>query len=73
MVETESRTKPLIATIVFAIVMIAIGYAVVVSPVSGMEVIDMTIAGVNVAVWAVVVLFILSGIWVYQDWKSRTT
>ncbi|GGN20971.1 hypothetical protein [Halarchaeum nitratireducens] len=63
---TESaRTKPLLAIVGAAVALLALGYAVIMLPVSGMKVVDST-----TALAVVGVLFILSGIWVFRNARS---
>lgn len=60
-----SKTKPIVAIVVSAVALLAIGYALIVLPVKGMKVVDS-----NTALIAVVTLFILSGIWVFSNARS---
>lgn len=62
MASTDNKLKPLIAIIVAAAVLLAVGYGLIVAPVSGVAVIDS-----STAIGVVAVLFLVTGVWVFKN------
>lgn len=60
-----SDNKPLIVLAGTVVVLLALGYALIRLPVSGVQLVDPT-----VAIGVVAVLFVLSGVWVFRAAKS---